>query len=116
VALSLNVSYSGVMQNERSAENDLIVNKHRKHRFAVFPTVKFTYFNRPLIRLYSAAGFGFGLKREKWDSNTDYYINETHVSGQLTFFGVSVGKNVFASWEIGYGSMGFLTLCGGYRF
>jgi hypothetical protein len=116
LAMSLNLSYSGVSQNERLTESDLIVNTYRKHRFAVFPSVKFTYFNRPMIRLYSAAGFGFGLKREKSSGSSDYYTNKTRVGGQLTFFGVSVGKDLFASWELGYGSMGFLTICGGYRF
>lgn len=116
LAMSINASYSGISQNERSIENDHIVNTYRKHRFAVFPSVRFTYFNRPMIRLYSEAGFGFGLKREKWASSPKYYTNETHMSGQLTFFGVSVGKKLFASWEVGYGSMGYLTICGGYRF
>jgi hypothetical protein len=116
LAMSINVSYSGVSQKERLTENDHIVNTYRKHRFAVFPSVKFTHFNRPMIRLYSAAGFGFGLKREQWSGTPKYDTNKTRISGQLTFFGVSVGKNLFTSWEIGYGSMGFLTMCGGYRF
>jgi hypothetical protein len=116
LALSIHLSYAGAMQNERLASDDRIVNKHRLHRFAVFPTVKFTYLNRPFVRLYSAVGFGFGWKRAKWDTHSTYYINETRVSGQLTCFGVSVGKDLFASWEIGYGSLGFVTLGGGYRF
>lgn len=114
--MSINLSYSGVSQKERSSENDQVVNTYRKHRFAVFPSVKFTYFNRPMVRLYSAAGFGFGLKKEKWSSSPKDYTNDTHVSGQLTFFGVSVGKKLFASWEVGVGSMGILTMGGGYRF
>jgi hypothetical protein len=116
LAMSVNFSYSGVSQNERSTENDHIVNKYSKHRFSLFPSAKFTYLNRPMIRLYSAAGFGLGLKREKWYSNSNHFTNETHISGQLTFFGVSVGKKLFASCEMGYGSMGILTMGGGYRF
>ena len=116
LALGINVSYSGVFQKERRTSDDQVVNKYKKHRIGLFPTVKFIYFNRPIIRLYSAAGFGIGVKDERWTSNRGSHIRETRLSGQVTFFGVSVGKKLFASWEVGAGSMGYITMGAGYRF
>jgi hypothetical protein len=115
LALSINASYSGVFQNERESDGDKIIDKYRKHRIAIFPMARFTYFNRPMIRLYSAAGFGFGMIKEGW-SNNGRDKTDNSIDGQLTFFGVSVGKKFFASWELGYGAMGYLIMAGGYRF
>ena len=115
LALGINASYSGAFQNERESESGKITDKYRRHRIAVFPMVRFTYLNRPIVRLYSAAGLGFGMEKEGWSNNKRYEYN-TRLDGQITFFGVSVGKKLFASWEIGAGSMGYLTMGGGYRF
>ena len=116
LALGINLTYSGVFQKERRTSDDQVVNRYRKHRIGLFPMVKFTYFNRPIIRLYSAAGFGMGVRDERWTSNKASHEREILLSGQLTFFGVSVGKKIFASWEVGAGSMGYITMCAGYRF
>ena len=116
LALSINATYSGAFQDEKRREDDRVVSEYAKHRLGLFPMVKFTYFNRPMIRLYSAVGFGVGFKTENWSNTSRSRMNETHVSGQATFFGVSVGKRLFASWEVGTGSMGYLIMGGGYRF
>lgn len=115
LALSINATYSGVSRNEMETETDRIVDKYRKHRLEVFPMVRFTYLNRPVIRLYSALGFGFGMKSEKKPGDS-YYANETYLGGHATFIGVSVGKKLFASWELGAGSKGVLNMSVGYRF
>ena len=115
LALSINATYSGAFQNERETESGKITDKYRRHRIAVFPMVRFTYLNRPVVRLYSAVGFGFGMTKDGWSSNP-YRESKTDIDGQLTFFGVSVGKKLFASWEVGIGSMGYFTMGGGYRF
>ena len=116
LALGINVTYSGVFQKQRRRSDDQVVNEYKRHRLALYPMVKFTYFNRPIIRLYSAAGFGFGVEDERWTSDRSSHERETLLVGQLTLFGVSVGKKLFASWEVGAGSAGYITMCAGYRF
>ena len=113
LALSINASYSGAYRNERESESGKITNKYRRHRIAVFPMVRFTYLNRPVVRLYSGVGIGLGLKKEGWSNNHEY---KSRFDGQITFFGVSVGRKLFTSWELGTGAMGYLTVGGGYRF
>jgi hypothetical protein len=116
LALSVNAVYSGVSQNERRTDTDRISNKYTQYRIGIYPAVRFTYFNRPLIRMYSAIGLGLEITDEKWSSNYHSNNHETNLNGQITFFGVSVGKNLFVSWEVGVGAMGYLVMGGGYRF
>ncbi|MDR2679309.1 MAG: hypothetical protein LBC47_00710 [Tannerella sp.] len=117
LALSVNAVYSGISQNKRSTETNQISDKYRKYHFSIYPAVRFTYFNRPVIRLYSAVGLGLGITDEKWSNDYQSYNRETNLGGQITFFGVSVGKNLFALWETGVGDTGyFLIIGGGYRF
>lgn len=115
LAVGLNVSYSGVFQNLRVYESFQIDDNYRKHRFAFYPTVRFIYLNRPVVRLYSGFGLGFGMESER-EFGMREYSHRTFVTGQLTFFGVSFGRNLFGSWEVGYGTMGFLKAGVGYRF
>ncbi len=115
LALSINASYSGSYQNQRIAGSERVTDTYRKHRFALYPTVRFTYVNSSMIRLYSGIGLGFGMKREK-DFFTNEYKTKTYLTGQLTFIGISIGRNLFACWELGYGQRGFLTAGIGYRF
>lgn len=116
LALSIVGVYSGIRQNERERQTHEIVGRYRKHRIAVFPMVRFTYLNRPVVRLYSALGFGFGMTKERWSYEHHKKENDTYLQGQATFFGVSVGKKWFCSTEIGVGAMGILTIGTGYRF
>ena len=116
LALSVSVAYSGVSQKERKREDNKVISEYKKHRLGIVPMVRFTYFNRPVIRLYSAVGLGFGIKNESWSNTKRDNINTTRLCGQATFFGVSVGKKIFATTEIGTGEMGILTIGGGYRF
>ena len=115
-SLSINIAYSGVFQKEREKEGNMVISEYKKHRLGIIPMARFNYLNRPMIRLYSAVGYGFGIKNESWSNTNRDNNNMTRVSGQITFFGVSVGKKIFASSEIGAGGMGYLTVGGGYRF
>ena len=115
LTISINASYFGVYQKEREISTDKVTDKYSKHRISLYPMLRFTYLNRPMIRLYSSVGLGLGVTKEGWSYN-DRYDQFTEFSGQLTFFGVSVGKKLFVSWEVGIGDMGYLTMGGGYRF
>jgi hypothetical protein len=115
LALTINASYVGFFQREKEIETNTITDKYSSHRFTLYPMVRFSYFNRPLIRLYSALGLGIGFKSGGWSSDNNN-SSTYYTSGQATFFGVSVGKKLVASWELGIGSMGIATMGIGYRF
>lgn len=113
LSLGVQAAYSGVFQDQRLA--GMTTDRRYTHRFALYPAVRFTYLNRPIIRLYSGAGLGVGMKwkHEFFDRDVEYSVFPT---GQVTFFGLSVGHRLFANWEIGYGVKGYLTLGMGYRW
>jgi hypothetical protein len=113
LALGMQASYSGQFQSQRL--DGITTDRLYTHRFAFYPAVRFTYLNRPMVRLYSGLGLGIGMKwnREFFDRDVEYSVFPT---GQVTFFGVSVGRQLFANWELGYGVKGYLTLGMGYRW
>ena len=115
LSLGMQAAYSGVFQDQRLADTGITTDRRYTHRFALYPAVRFTYLNRPIIRLYSGAGLGVGMKWER-----DFFEHEARYrvfpTGQVTFFGLSVGKQLFANWELGYGVKGYLTFGMGYRW
>lgn len=113
LSLGVQAAYSGIYQSQRL--EGMTTDRLYTHRFALYPAVRFTYLNRPIIRLYSGAGLGVGMKwkHEFFDRDVEYSVFPT---GQVTFFGLSVGRRLFANWEIGYGVKGYLTLGMGYRW
>ena len=113
LSLGVQAAYSGIYQSQRL--EGMTTDRLYTHRFALYPAVRFTYLNRPIIRLYSGAGLGVGMKwkHEFFDRDVEYSVFPT---GQVTFFGLSVGHRLFANWEIGYGVKGYLTLGMGYRW
>lgn len=62
--------------------------------FSGLVSVRFNYFNRPNVRLYSAVGTGFYLDKEA-----------TNFQFQVVPFGVSFGGRVFGFAELGIGSL-----------
>ena len=113
LALGVQTSYSGIYQSQRL--DGMSVDHLYTHRLAIYPAVRFTYLNRPMVRLYSGLGLGVGMKWEREFFNPDVRYS-VFPTGQVTFFGVSVGRALFANWELGYGVKGYLTLGMGYRW
>lgn len=83
------------------------------------PTVRFTYLNRPIVRLYSSIGVGVGFCRER-TRNVDGHIeanrNEHFCPAEVTILGVSVGRRLFGFAELSTGSMGVCSAGIGYKF
>lgn len=115
LSLSINMSYSGTSQKQKISGSEETTDTYRKHRFSLYPTIRFNYLNKPMVRLYSGIGIGVGMTNEKKfftnESETDMYL-----TGQLTLIGVSVGRTLFSTFEIGLGERGVLSAGIGYRF
>ena len=79
-------------------------------KISVAPSIRFSYFNKPLVNLYSAASVGWGMSiNEKDKQNLNLFF-------QVTFFGVSIGKKFFGGAEVGIGYKGLFCANLGYRF
>ena len=80
-------------------------------RISVAPSIRFSYLNKPLVTLYSAASVGWGVILSSHEQRPVLGI-----FFQTTFFGFSVGKKFFAGGEIGIGYKGLFCVNVGYKF
>lgn len=96
-----------------------IVSTTTERHLMLVPTVRFTYLNRPIVRLYSSIGVGVGFCRER-TRNVDGHIeanrNEHFCPAEVTILGVSVGRRLFGFAELSTGSMGVCSAGIGYKF
>lgn len=108
------LSYWGKWGSTSSNFNDALLSRDRLNRISVVPVVRFTWLNKPLVRLYSSAGLGvvFGW----YSGNFDDAAGRPSVTGQFTPIGIAVGKSLFGFAEIGLGSQGTMIMGLGYRF
>ena len=85
---------------------------------SVMPSVRFTYLNRPWVRLYSGVDLGgafFGSGKSSYaekDSDSDNFLFAFNV----TAFGVNVGKKFFGQFELNAGFDSFVKVGIGARF
>lgn len=105
----------------------------RYHAFSILPEIRFSWFNRPHVTLYSELSVGltrftgtvtnYDLSYD--DNNTPYFDmggdnsrpRPVYPSLHLTLFGIRAGgEHWFGSFELGAGFKGFGTLAVGYEF
>ena len=92
------------------------------HLLGIMPGIRFSYFNRPHVTLYSGLSVGVDLhipgKYEGDETYKDYYPDSLFYSAfQATLFGVKAGgKHWFGSFELGAGYKGIASLGVGYEF
>jgi len=98
--------------------SDEITGHGSEVHFTCMPDLRFSYFNRKHVTLYS--GFGLGLKiislkdPHQYDDKTHTFYRAAY---QLTAFGVKAGaKHWFGNVELGLGYKGFLSAGFGYEF
>ena len=92
------------------------------HLLGIMPDIRFSYFNRPHVTLYSSLSIGVNLhipgKYEGDETYKDYYPDPLFYSAfQATLFGVKAGgSHWFGSFELGAGYKGIASLGVGYEF
>lgn len=115
LGISLSASYHQNFRREYDMTSDKMTGKYKEDHFSIFPTIRFTCLNKPIIRIYSAVGIGLRMERSGW-TQRGQYDTENELEPQITFFGISVGKELFISCELGIGQAGLISVGGGYRF
>lgn len=99
-----------------------VVSTQSYHLIGILPDIRFSYFNRPHVTLYSALSVGVVAhirgKYEGDEAYKDYYTHPNIYSAfQATLFGVKAGgRHWFGSFELGAGYKGFAALGAGYEF
>ena len=96
----------------------------KEHHFLIMPSLRFSYFNRPHLTLYSGLAVGLYIKHGRVYLDNDFLIrprtidhNRVFSAFQLTAFGLKAGaKHWFGSFEAGFGIKGIVNLGVGYEF
>lgn len=118
-SVGLYAGYVCQWQTTRLRATQTVTSKTAERHLMLVPTVRFTYLNRPIVRLYSSIGVGAGFCRER-TRNVDGHIEADHHStfcpAEVTLLGVSVGRRLFGFAELSIGSMGMCAAGIGYRF
>jgi hypothetical protein len=93
-----------------------------QHCITLMPELRFSYFNRPHVTLYSAVAAGatvfVGHENSSWDEYDGQWWKESvYPTFQLTAFGVRAGgEHLFGTFELGAGIKGFASAGIGYAF
>lgn len=116
-------SYVEIMQNNiyTDSEKQNLEKKMTMALVNIMPSVKFTYLNRPMVRLYSGIDVGLGilangLSPDEQEEATSEKSNSCFFSFNITPIGVSVGKKFYGLFETNIGSDAFLKVGIGCRF
>jgi len=89
--------------------------------FTLMPSVRFTYLNRPWVRLYSGADIGLGYLFNKVqnfskDDNEEDNGNNIFPAFNVNVFGVNVGKKFYGLFELNAGFESIVKVGIGARF
>ena len=93
-----------------------------QHCITLMPELRFSYFNRPHVTLYSAVAAGatvfVGHENSSWEEYDGQWWKESvYPTFQLTAFGVRAGgEHLFGTFELGAGIKGFASAGIGYAF
>lgn len=95
--------YTYIPDNTRTLNGD--------YRLYMMPSLRFTYFRRELINLY--AGLAVGVELDFFNPDYRYKPSDSKKvglgvapAGQVTAFGMQVGRRVYWTLEVGFGNKG----------
>ena len=77
------------------------------------PIVRFAWLRRGIVQLYSGVGLGFAVG---YNEKIDYNDTLFDVAYDVTFIGLSIGRDIFGYIDIGVGNRGVISAGIGYRF
>jgi len=88
-----------------------------EHSFAFVPSIRFSYYNKPNLTMYSGGQIGMcWIKGAMPEWSFEGKVNYIGMFGQLTLFGITYGKKFYLGGEIGMGNKGLFNFTAGYRF
>lgn len=99
------VVFGASTRSRRDVHTNGGVEDLNRYVLSVMPTVRFSWFYRDAVQMYSSVSLGVV---------TDFY--DLYAWGDTTLFGCSFGRNFFGFAEFGLGISGWLRAGFGYRF
>lgn len=115
--LGVALGYYGEFGSTYSNVDNSKIGNNSSQYISIMPVVRFTWLNRPWVRMYSSLGVGMVVKTgSTYSGLKQYRFNETGWCAQFSPFGISVGRALFGYAEVGVGMHGALIVGIGYKF
>jgi hypothetical protein len=118
LAIGSTLTYAGDFQKRYDRISNEEKGTNRTNRLYLTPMVRFNYLNRPIVRLYSQMGVGISYVHTKQHfGENPYSSSDCGLSAHVTFFGISVGRQLFGFAELlSVGVQGSFVVGMGYKF
>jgi len=115
IGASMSYRQEGFTTSKTFMDNRLV--SGISHWFAFVPSIRFSYYNRPHLTMYSGLQFGMCWWRDVIPvSRFEGKVNHVGMFAQLTLFGITYGETFFIGGELGAGNKGIFNFTAGYRF
>ncbi len=105
--------YAGEYWNISESGTQRLLSRECIAEFSLLPSLRFQYFNRPIVGIYSGLALGVFFDYKSLNHQQSLRVLP---AWQLTFFGLRVGNRAFWTLELGAGCKGFFTTGVGVRF
>lgn len=83
------------------------------HYYGILTHYQYNYVKREKLRMYCGLHLGYQVHLNKYMKPSE---NNQQFTGQITLFGLSVGKRCIANLELGFGNLGIARFSIGCRF
>ncbi len=119
-ALQVSLTYDGYKYKSEPWETGYSGSGH-EYYITPMVTARFSWLNRPIVRLYSSAGVGLITDSYTWTDNTGkkhkFEYGGCGFGWQVTAIGIHIGKKLYGYAEVGLGTNYAFGCAGiGYRF
>ena len=101
--------FSSVYYHELNVGTNKRVCSHYDNTYAMFVNFRFEYLRRDVVQLYSGIGVGATVRHDE-----SYVVALPMID--ITYLGVTVGRNIYGFAELGGGISGCIRVGMGYKF
>jgi len=118
IGVGVTAVFFSYFSNYLDEETDATVGFNEVKHFSIYPTLRYTWLNKPKFSLYTSMGWGFRYVVEN-DILRSVVKNESRytIAGQFTLFGFTIGKSIYGFSDLStLGTQGIATIGLGYRF
>ena len=116
-ALGVQANFDAIWSTVHSSDTGERIGSANGLVFALLPYARFTYLNRPVVKLYSAVGLGVTAGYRNYSAEGYSAYASAYPAFQLTPIGIMLGRRVYGLFELGVGTVYMGCRAGiGYRF
>lgn len=115
LSLEGGISVANASGNRYDYFTDELIGRNNITMVSVSALVRFTYYSRGMVTLYSSLGLSFMIEDLRYGHEKTYSTTYDFFP-EVRLFGITFGRRLYGFAEIGAGASGFAGLGIGYRF